>query len=406
MNQGLLIRWKGETVEWLIHDAGQPIQEGHGSIESLTEALAAMDPPLVDPEAAVLISGQEALITQITVPSKPTRQILDAIPFLVEEQIVGSIDDHFIGLGRREGDQLSVVVLRQEIMRSVIDAFDEAGIRVEFIGIDSQLLQHENMIRLLVEEDMVHVIKPQGVGVAMASNLAEQLIPSDLVMDSAPIECLDFSRDGAMLTSVVATSLPEVLVSSASDGTIEPGLLRYWARSGNPLAVNLRQGVFAYRSSRLKMATLIKGGLLVALIVLGTQLMANIAQALYLTSQADQLESEAKALYLSVYSGSQAPRNMARLWRARLSGTGAENESTVLSLIDRLSTTVTQRGISVQNLNFNAARGDLSMQLTGRTSDQIMRLSESMGAMGLQAEIGTISQEGDSVRATVRVKGL
>ena len=188
MNQGLLIRWKGESVEWLIHDAGQPIQEGQGSIESLTEALAAMDPPLVDPEAAVLISGQEALITQITVPSKPTRQILDAIPFLVEEQIVGSIDDHFIGVGRREGDQLSVVVLRQEIMRSVIDAFDEAGIRVEFIGVDSQLLQHENMIRLLVEEDMVHVIKPQGVGVAMASNLAEQLIPSDLVMDSAPIE--------------------------------------------------------------------------------------------------------------------------------------------------------------------------------------------------------------------------
>jgi len=183
-------------------------------------------------------------------------------------------------------------------------------------------------------------------------------------------------------------------------------LLRYWARSGNPLAVNLRQGVFAYRSSRLKMATLIKGGLLVVLTVLGTQLAANLAQAFYLTNQADQLGSEARALYLSVYPASQAPRNMARLWRARLSGTGNENESTVLALIDRLSTTVTQSGISVQNLNFNAARGDLSMQLTGRTSDQIMRLSESMGAMGLQAEIGTISQEGDDVRATVRVKGL
>ena len=320
-----------------------------------------MDPPLVDPEAAVLISGQEALITEITVPSKPTRQILDAIPFLVEEQVVGSIDDHFIGLGRREGDQLSVVVLRQEIMRSVIDAFDQASIRVEFIGVDSQLLQHENMIRLLVEEDMVHVIQPHGVGVAMAANLAEQLIPSDLVTDSAPIECPDFSRDGAMVTSLVATSSPEVMVSSASDGTIEPGLLRYWARSGNPLAVNLRQGVFAYRSSRLKMATLIKGGLLVVLTVLGTQLAANLAQAFYLTNQADQLESEAKALYLSVYPASQAPRNMARLWRARLSGSGNDNESTVLALIDRLSTTVTQSGISVQNLNFNAARGDLSM---------------------------------------------
>ena len=101
MNHGLLIRWRGGNVEWLIHDAGQPIQEGQGSIEALTDVLAAMDPPLVDPEASVLISGQEALMTEITVPSKPTRQILDAIPFLVEEKVVGSIDDHFIGLGRR-----------------------------------------------------------------------------------------------------------------------------------------------------------------------------------------------------------------------------------------------------------------------------------------------------------------
>ena len=406
MNHGLLIRWRGSNVEWLIHDAGQPIQEGQGSIEALTDVLAAMDPPLVDPEASVLISGQEALMTEITVPSKPTRQILDAIPFLVEEKVVGSIDDHFIGLGRREGDQLSVVVLRRDIMRSVIDTFDEAGIRVEFIGVDSQLLQHEKMIRLLVEEDVVHVIQPRGEGIAMAPYLAEQLIPSELVTDSVPIECLDFSRNGAMLTSLVATTSPEVIVSSASEGAIEPGLLRYWARSDSPLAVNLRQGPFTYRSSRLKMAALIKGCLLVLSIVLGTQLVANIAQALYLTAQADQLESEAKALYLSVYPASQAPRNMARLWRARLSGTGAENDSTVLTLIDGLSTTVTRTGISVQNLNFNAARGDLSMQLTGRTSDQIMRLSESMGAMGLQAEIGTISQEGDDVRATVRVKGL
>jgi len=46
------------------------------------------------------------------------------------------------------------------------------------------------------------------------------------------------------------------------------------------------------------------------------------------------------------------------------------------------------------------------MQLTGRESDQVLLLSQSMGALGLQAEIGTISQVGDDVRATVRVKGL
>ena len=133
---------EGRDSEWLIHDAGQPIQEGHGSIESLTEALAAMDPPLVDPEAAVLISSRGIDHSDHgAIQAHLTNTRCD--PFS-GGRTTSSIDDHFIGLGRREGDQLSVVVLRQEIMRSVIDAFDEAGIRVEFIGIDSQLLQHEH----------------------------------------------------------------------------------------------------------------------------------------------------------------------------------------------------------------------------------------------------------------------
>jgi type II secretory pathway component PulL len=67
---------------------------------------------------------------------------------------------------------------------------------------------------------------------------------------------------------------------------------------------------------------------------------------------------------------------------------------------------VSQSGLTLQNLNFNLARGDLSLQLVGRTSDQIMRLSEALGAEGLQADIGTISQEEGEVRATLRLRAI
>jgi type II secretory pathway component PulL len=78
--------------------------------------------------------------------------------------------------------------------------------------------------------------------------------------------------------------------------------------------------------------------------------------------------------------------------------------SAALELVEKLSGRVSQSGLTLQNLNFNLARGDLSLQLVGRTSDQIMRLSEALGSEGLQSDIGTISQEDGEVRATLRLK--
>jgi general secretion pathway protein L len=404
MKQALLIRFRASQLEWLIHDGGRPILEGQGDWQALKEALAGWSGNPDELEAAVLMEGRSTLMTQITVPSKPTRQILDAIPFLVEEQIAGNLDDCFISLGAREGDRLAVVVVDRRVVEEILLAADEAGLAVSFLGVDTQVLQSKGATRLVLEQDVAHVIRSSGVGLSLLSEHAEQVLGDELSEETESVDCLDFCEtEGILATSLAASSI-ELNLQSARAGTIEPSLLRQWSISAQDHAVNLRQGEFSFKPRGGALMTLLRRVATVVLLLLGSQLVVNVAQALYLDYQAHQLETEAQELYLAVFPQDRAPKDMARRWRSRLAGPGDVSGSAALELVEKLSGRVSQSGLTLQNLNFNLARGDLSLQLVGRTSDQIMRLSEALGSEGLQSDIGTISQEDGEVRATLRLK--
>ena len=404
MKQPLLIRCRASQLEWLAHDGGRPILEGRGDWLALKAALADWSGEPAELEAAVLIEGRSTLMTQITVPSKPTRQILDAIPFLVEEQIAGNLDDCFICLGAREGDRLAVVVVDRHVLEEILLAADEVGLAVSFLGVDTQVMQWKGVTRLVLEQDVAHVIRSSGVGLSLLSEHAEQVLGDELSEETDSVDCLDFCEtEGILATSLAASSI-ELNLQSARAGTIEPSLLRQWSISAQDHAVNLRQGEFSFKPRGGALMTLLRRVATVVLLLLGSQLVVNVAQALYLDYQAHQLETEAQALYLAVFPQDRAPRDMARRWRSRLAGPGDVSGSAALELVEKLSGRVSQSGLTLQNLNFNLARGDLSLQLVGRTSDQIMRLSEALGSEGLQSDIGTISQEDGEVRATLRLK--
>ena len=404
MKQQLLIRWRTSHLEWLLHDAGKPLIEGQGDVDALMQAIDDSLDALEELEAAVLIEGRLALMTQITVPSKPTRQILDAIPFLVEEQIAGSLEDCFIALGAREGDRLAVLVVVRQLVDDILHEADSVGLPISFLGVDAQVLQSSGATRLLIEPDAVHVIRANGLGLSLSTEHAEQLLADELSRESDPVECLDFCEQESLLQASLAASEIELNLRSAREGIIEPNLLRHWSSLPENQAINLRQGEFSFQPRGGAMIALLRRAAMVATLIIGSQFMVNVAQALYLGFQADRLEKDAQALYQSVFSQEQAPRDMARRWRSRLAGPGDVSGSAALDLVEKLSGRVSQSGLALQNLNFNLARGDLSLQLAGRTSDQIMRLSEALSSEGLQADIGTISQEEGEVRATLRIK--
>ena len=404
MEQNVLVRMRSDLCEWLIHEDGLPLSEGLGSIEEAAKAAREALQDDSELEVGVLLEGETALMTSIIVPAKPTRQLLDAIPFLVEEKVAGNIDDCFIALGRRQEDRLAVVVLARQKVKDTLDAFVSQGLAVSFLGVDAQIFQDPHCLRLFLESDQVQLIHPSGEGISIRADLAEKIFVEELAGQNSDIECFDFCENKPLLSTTLAASPLQCREFSAREGSIEPSLLRMWLARPVPLAINLRQGDFSYRSTTVGLASLFKRISLILGILLGSQLLSSFAQALYLDHQAALLEKDAQELYLSVYPQDRAPRDMLRRWKSRLDGPGNADQPMAIELVEKVSSKIGQSGLTLQNLNYNMARGDISMQLVGRTSEQVVRLSESLGSTGLEAEVGTISQEDNEVRATLRVR--
>ena len=50
--------------------------------------------------------------------------------------------------------------------------------------------------------------------------------------------------------------------------------------------------------------------------------------------------------------------------------------------------------------------GDLILQLTATQSDHLVQFSQTLNKVGLDADIGTISQYEDSVRGSIKIRGF
>jgi len=296
------------------------------------------------------------------------------------------------------------VVLARQKVKDTLDAFVSQGLAVSFLGVDEQIFQDPHCLRLFLESDQVQLIHPSGEGISIRADLAEKIFVEELAGQNSDIECFDFCENKPLLSTTIAASPLQCREFSAREGSIEPSLLRMWLTRPVPLAINLRQGDFSYRSTTVGLASLFKRISLILGILLGSQLLSSFAQALYLDHQAALLEKDAQELYLSVYPQDRAPRDMLRRWKSRLDGPGNADQPMAIELVEKVSSKIGQSGLTLQNLNYNMARGDISMQLVGRTSEQVVRLSESLGSTGLEAEVGTISQEDNEVRATLRVR--
>ena len=58
----------------------------------------------------------------------------------------------------------------------------------------------------------------------------------------------------------------------------------------------------------------------------------------------------------------------------------------------------------LSNINYNDSRGDLILQVQASRSEKMVAFVQQLTAQGLKAEIGTISQEADLVKGSVKIK--
>ena len=109
MSEQLLIRLgsqAGQPISWLVWSTAAQEVIASGDLPS-ADALGQLAERLGPRPVSVLVPAADVVLKEVVLPAKPSRQILQALPYMLEDDVTEDIEQLWLALGsvRKEQDQ-------------------------------------------------------------------------------------------------------------------------------------------------------------------------------------------------------------------------------------------------------------------------------------------------------------
>ncbi len=348
---------------WIRVDNGRILTDLRlGSLRQAAEDLAG--------EAAIVyVPGQDVLLTEVSLPGSRRKQLLNALPYALEDELIDDVENLHCVLGSRldEGRYAAAVVANQRMQRWLA-ALEEAGIRPLRLLPDILLLPVEEdtwsvFCETNPEQALVRTGPEQGF-VCQRENLIvliQKAVESD---DRAPAKIRLYGCEN------LDESALEVAVSGLSE--LEWGeapfedalsLVSLQSETGD---FNLLQGRYAPRSriGQHLRPWYASAALLGLLLLIG--LFTNVVRYASLQAQNRELETQIVQTFRQAFPEIKRvvnPQAQMRHHLARLRGNREQGPSFAAMLSAIAPLAKQQKGLVVRHLRYQKGRMELLMEL-------------------------------------------
>ena len=406
MAENLFLRVTDQAIEWMLLDETSGIVRfrGHGETDEFANLVAEMN---WSGNTYVMLHGEEVLLTNATLPTKQQRQVLRAVPFMVEESLASDVDECHFAIGERDADgSVSVAVINDKRMRHWMDFFANAGISPQIVTVDTlSIPMGEAACTIMLDGPRALVRQGEMKGLVVPSAILATTI--DLLPDD---EKQNLSLQ-VHETQYDETQLTVSQVNVEQDITIDVFDLEYLpfealCRGFNRHSINLLQGDYKIEAPKYQNDSNWRNVAILAAVAFGLQITLLLGQGVYLDLKAMNYEAEARALYKDIYPNDRNVTDLRRRWKAHIGQGSGGTEGQFLSLFAETAKNIPGSNLQLNNVNFNESRGDLVLQLETVSREQLILFSETLGKLGLDANIGTINQGDGLVRGSIKVRAL
>lgn len=334
-----------------------------GSLANAADDLAA--------EAAIIyVPGKDVLLTRVRLPDNRRKQLLKALPYALEDNLIDDVDSLHCVLGSRvEPGLYNSAVVAHEKMRYWLDSLENAGIRILRLLPDTLLPPYEKdswsvfsehgLDQVLVRTDL-----EQGF-VCSRQNLITFIQKAASQEDNAPAKIRLFHCNS------IDESALEVAVSGLSelewinDPQIEDALSLLSLKSEST-DFNLLQGPYTPRSriGQYLRPWYSSAALLGLLLMIG--LAANIIQYYSLQTKNKILKQDIIATFRQAFPEIKRVVNPQAQMRHHLSRLRGSNKQSIsfakmLSTIGPLAKNI--KGLKIQNLHYQKGQMELLLEL-------------------------------------------
>lgn len=404
----MVSQWQCEYCTLSLFEGAQDIQ-----ILDLSAAFqqAAASQLADNVDVVVILPGELAILNCVQLPARNQRQALQALPFVVEEQLADDIEKVHLSVGSRRTDaSWPVLVVDLAIMASLMDCSEQADLRLKAVYIDAQMLPvSEGHLSILMHSDRVLFHAAQAVAVfdrASAANMIHFLL-GEAIVNHVQIRFQADDEEQALLAQQLATEFGALGETQVLMETVEAPSLASLLLTAPVSAINLLQGRFTVRQPSGKLPWW-KIAAAVCLFAWLGQLSIQIGSGWYFSYQANILEKSAEDQYRKLFPDARHVSNPRKRLESRLAegaSSGSENSFAKLfsGSVQALNSLPNHEGLTIEQLRYESEQGQLELELKAKTIDQLDQFKQALGKLGLSSKISSANDSDGGISGRMQI---
>ncbi|KTA93160.1 general secretion pathway protein GspL [Aeromonas salmonicida subsp. smithia] len=377
-----------QPVEWLVWSAKEEEIIASGTLAS-AHALGELRERAGGRPVVTLVPGSDLIFRRVSLPGKYSRQAAAALPYLLEEQIASDVDElHLVVLGH-EGHDVDLMAVDKEKMQTWLGWLEAAGLKSQ------QLLP-----------DVLAL--PQAADGWSALQLGKEWLlrqgPCQGIVADEPLLAMLLAVEAEPVTIHSHTPVPPI--PNANWQAADPELpMLLLAKGALNCQANLLQGPYRPQTEYSRYWLQWRKVAVVAGLLLLVALTQRGVHLYQLVEQDKALKAEIRQVYTRIFPGETRIVNVRSQMAQHLKLLGQTPQDGVLLLLTELAPTFAEvPGLKPQVLRFDAARGELRLQVTAPGFTEIERFRELAGKR-FEVQQGEVRSTEGKVEGALVLKG-
>lgn len=395
MSERLFIRLgtsSEQACSWLVWSELEQEIIGSGELKD-AHALSSLTERAGNRPVDVLVPSSAITLTHVELPEKGQRQAIQALPFMLEENLAESVDDlHFV-TGPREGESLSVAVVAHEQMQTWLSWLSEAGLKAKRIVPDCLALPLEQCQWAAMKFNQEYLLRTgSGSGVCLTADWMNMALPRLLPVDNdTPVTVAGYSELELAGTEVQAQDLELPMLVLAKGILSAP--------------IDLQSGVYAPKREYGKHVQIWRNAAIVIVVALVLSMVNKGLNIYQMNSEQVRLQQQSEAIFKQAVPGTSRIVNLrSQMDRYLRDMQGKGGGSEFFSMLKGLETAFTQvPELKPTTLRFDSARNELRMQVVAKSYAQVEQFKEII-SRSYQLDSGAMNSGEDSVTSTLTLR--
>ncbi len=362
----------------------------------------------------VVVPGTDVLITRVELPTRRRDRIAQALPYTLEDRLIGDINDfHFASSRTASGSGLTAAVVEHARMQSWQQTLAELAITPYALIPENGVLPLDNQHwHILADEQRLllqlgngsYMLEPEAAALTLEAALAQtdaEHLPTHLTID-APQSAI------TALQSVLAAH-PEVEDRVTIDATTRdmPLLPRLASHLQGQQGIDLLQGTYARQARWDWVWRPLRPAAALLVVWLLAQYGVQFAQTQRLQAERDQLQTAIESIYRQTFPDSRVvnPQVQMRQHLAALESADDETDSPRLSnLLALAGPALADNATQLRSLRLRDNR--LEVDLSASSIESLERIREKLAAYeGLAVELRSATTQGDRADGRLLIRG-